>query len=219
MDIVISCFDISSVFVKPWADAGYLCYCVDLQHPRGETREGNIIKVGIDIAYWMPPKDNVCFAAFFPPCTDLSVSGARWFKGKGLFALSKAINLFAHSVRLAEWIDAPYFIENPISTISTYWRKPDYIFHPHEYGGYLEPPVDLYYKKTCLWVGNGFKMPPKKVVPPSEGQKIWKMPPSKDRANLRSVTPLGFSQAVFEHNSSYNKTIHSDEKHPLSDRK
>ena len=203
MKTIISCFDISTNFVKPWADAGYLCYCVDLQHAKGENRQGNIVKVGADISYWMPPK-YVEFAAFFPPCTDLAVSGARWFKGKGLFALSQSISLFAHAVRLAEWLDVPYFIENPVSTISTYWRKPDYTFHPHEFGGYLDPPVDKYLKKTCLWTGGNFVMPPKKLVIPSEGQKIWKLPPSPDRANLRSVTPAGFSQAVFEYNSIIN---------------
>ena len=53
--IVISCFDLTTTLVQPWADAGYLCYCVDLQHPPGETREGNIIRVGTDVREWLPP--------------------------------------------------------------------------------------------------------------------------------------------------------------------
>jgi len=94
-------------------------------------------------------------------------------------------------------------IENPVSTLSTYWRKPDYMFDPCDYGRYLDPPGDAYTKKTCLWVGNGFVMPPKKPVPPVEGSKIHRMPPSKDRGYLRSVTPMGFAEAVFQANAKH----------------
>lgn len=146
--IVISCFDLTTTLVKPWAEAGYLCYCVDIQHPAGETREGNIVRVGADVLTWLPPRGPIAFAAFFPPCTDLSVSGARWFKQKGLGALWRAIRLFDVSVKLAEWTGAPYFIENPVSTISTYWRKPDHSFDPCDYG-------DPWTKKTNLWTGGG----------------------------------------------------------------
>jgi hypothetical protein len=91
--IMISCFDKSTVMAKLWANVGFLCYCVDLQHPAGETREGNIIKVGADINHWIPPRGEIVFAAFFPPCTDLAVSGGRWFKQKGSHRLSNAIGL------------------------------------------------------------------------------------------------------------------------------
>lgn len=191
--IVISCFDKSTNMVKPWADAGYLCYCVDLQHVPGETREGNIIKVGADMKEWMPPNKPIAFAAFFPPCTDVAVSGARWFKDKGLGALIKALSLFDISIKIAEWSKAPYLIENPVSTVSTYWRKPDYSFDPCDYG-------DPYTKKTCLWTGGGFVMPQKNRVEPTLGSKIHLLPPSADRADLRSETPMGFANAVYESN-------------------
>jgi hypothetical protein len=197
MKIVISCFDKSTVFVRPWAAHGYLCYCVDVQHPPGETREGNIIKVGADMREWLPPRSDIAFAAFFPPCTDVAVSGARWFKDKGIGALIKALKLFEVSIKLAEWINAPYFIENPVSTVSTYWRKPDYTFNPCDYG-------DPYTKKTCLWTGGGFVMPMKNKVEPVEGSKMWLLPPSSARADLRSQTPPGFAKAVFEANRPPN---------------
>ena len=94
MKIIISCFDKSLVFAQPWAAHGYLCYCVDMQHPPGLTRDGNIIKVGADMLDWFPPRKNIVFAAFFPPCTDVAVSGARWFKEKGIGALINALKLF-----------------------------------------------------------------------------------------------------------------------------
>jgi len=151
MNIAIFLFEKSCNMAQPWAEAGYLCYCVDIQHPKGETREGNIIKVGADIQHWIPPRGDILFMAAFPPCTDLSVSGARWFKHKGLRALENAISLFARTVEIAETMDCPWMAENPVSTISTYWRKPDHTFHPYQYTGYcLE---DNYTKKTCLWTG------------------------------------------------------------------
>ena len=134
--IVISCFDLTGNMVMPWAEAGYPCYCVDVRHPQGETRQGNIIRVGADMRDWLPPFRPITFAAFFPPCTDVAVSGARWFRDKGLLALCRALGLFYASIRLAEWTQAPYLIENPVSTISTYWRKPDFTFDPCDYAGY-----------------------------------------------------------------------------------
>jgi len=182
--------------VRPWAEAGFTCYCVDTRHEPGERKDGNIIWVGADMLDWMPPYANIKAAFFFPPCTDVSVSGARWFKDKGLGALINALELFDASVRLAEWCKAPYLIENPVSVVSSYWRKPDYTFQPWQYG-------DLWTKKTCLWTGNGFVMPTPKFTAPPEGTtaKIHMMPPSDDRADLRSETPPGFARAVFEANS------------------
>jgi hypothetical protein len=189
---IISCFDHTTNMAKPWADAGYIAYCIDIQHPPGETREGNIIKVGADIMTWTPP-DGVVFAAFFPPCTDVSVSGARWFQDKGLGKLIGALTLFKRAVDLANHIGCPYMIENPVSTVSSYYRKPDHIFDPCDYG-------DPYTKKTCLWTGGGFVMPSKCRVEPTEGSKMHLLPPSADRANLRSATPMGFANAAFDAN-------------------
>lgn len=191
--LMMSCFDKSTVMAKPWAKAGYLCYCVDLQHPKGETKDENIIRVGADMRHWVPPRGHIAFAAFFPPCTDLAVSGARWFRDKGLHKLSESIDLFARCIDIADTLDCPWLIENPVSTISSYWRKPDYMFHPWHYG-------DPYAKKTCLWVGKGFVMPEKNPVFPLEGSKMHRLPPSSDRADQRSLTPSGFAQAVFEAN-------------------
>lgn len=178
---------------KPWADAGFDCLCVDLfTEPR---KEGRIQFVRADVRRWLPPRDTIAFVAAFPPCTDQAVSGARWFKEKGIHGLAEAVELAESCVRICEWSEAPWMLENPVSTMANYWRKPDYIFHPYEYG-------DPYLKKTCLWTGGGFVMPRTAPVEPTEGQKIWKMPPSEDRGRLRSKTPPGFAKAVFEANGA-----------------
>jgi hypothetical protein len=167
---------------------------------------------------WLPPKELIertAFVAAFPPCDHLAVSGAAHFKGKGLRALALSIDLFATATELAEFIGAPYFLENPVSTISSYWRKPDYSFNPYEYGGYLPDndkhprwpeyiaPRDAYPKKTCLWTGNGFVMPISIAVEPEPGyatqhKKLGGR--SLKTKNIRSATPRGFALAVFESN-------------------
>lgn len=198
--IVLSLCDLTTNMLKPWADAGYRCIAIDIQHPEGVSIRDGIEMVGADITEYLPPLGDyaICFA--FPPCTHLAVSGARWFPRKGLGALCEALRIVEVCRRICEWTGAPYLIENPVSTLSTYWRKPDYTFNPCDYGGYLNPPGDHYTKKTCLWVGNGFIMPAKLPVEPISGSKMHRLPPSPERANLRSATPLGFAHAVFEAN-------------------
>ena len=204
--IVLSICDRTGNMVKPWLEAGYECWIVDTQHPKGEHRDGNLVRVGADISTFLPPRREYAIAFAFPPCTNLAVSGARWFTEKGLGALHEAIGLVEASRRILEWTDSPWMLENPVSTLATYWREPDYSFNPCEYGGYLNPPGDAYTKKTCLWIGGRFIMPPPKRVMPLEGSKMHMMPPSEERANLRSATPMGFAQAVFE-------TNHADQMH------
>lgn len=202
--IVLSLCDYTGTFARPWADAGHTVYCVDWQHPVGEERDGNIVRVGADLNRWQPPLgEPVAFVAAFPPCTDLAVSGARWFKDKGLQALVDALQLVERCRAIAEASGAPWFLENPVSTISSYWRKPDHIFDPYEYGGYRGGQDDGYTKRTCLWSGGGFVMPAPRPIDldPESHDRIHKAAPGPERANFRSATPAGFARAVFEANS------------------
>lgn len=202
---VLSVFDHSGIMVLPWAEAGYECIIVDIKHKPGFNEHWlheNITAWGGDVHDFRPPPGfDPAFAAFFPPCTDVAVSGARWFQAKGLGRLIKALEFFKVSIELAEWANCPYIIENPVSTVSTYWRKPDHIFNPCDYALYREDFMeDAYTKKTCLWTGGGFVMPSKRSVKPTQGSKMHKLPPSENRAELRSMTPRGFANAVFHAN-------------------
>jgi len=199
-EIVLSLFDYSGNMIEPWAEAGFCCYCVDLKHPAGERRSGNVIQVGADVREWMPPFAAVKIFFASPPCNDVAVSGARWFRDKGLGSLIKALQLFEAAVRLAEWTRAPYIVENPVSMVASYWRKPDFTFDPCDYGGHLDPAGDAYTKRTCLWTGNGFIMPKARGVLPFEGSKMHRVSPSVNRGEIRSLTPKGFAKAVFEAN-------------------
>lgn len=212
--IVVSLFDYTGNFVRPWADNGFDCFILDVQHKLETSKvpymnNGSMLRVNWDLSTpWLPPfdREDIAFVAAFPPCDHLAVSGARWMKGKGLRRLSNAIKLFASAAEFCEWSKAPYFIENPMSTISTYWRKPDYTFDPCNYS--LFEPEDHYTKKTCLWVGGGFVMPPKQQGDFGEpDDRIHKAAPSPERSNFRSQTPMGFARAVYESNcANYKKT-------------
>jgi hypothetical protein len=209
--VVISLFDNSGTMALPWAENGYECWIVDIQHRPGLDKDDSdfgyapINRIGADIRDgWEIPEEiqgRVAFVSAFPPCDHLAVSGARWFKGKGLRALEEAIALFATAAEVCEASGAPYLIENPVSTISTYWRKPDYSFSPHQYTGYARE--DNFTKKTCLWTGGGFVMPEPYQDPllGDPDDRIHKAGPGPQRKNFRSATPAGFAKAVYESNS------------------
>lgn len=199
MKTVLSLCDYTGNMVRPWIEAGYEAICVDLQHPANDNFSDGISRVKADVTSYIPPTRDYAVVFAFPPCTHLATSGARWFKEKGLDSLIEALTVFNACIKICERIGAPYMIENPVSTVSTYWRKPDFCFNPCQYGGFLSPEGDAYTKKTCLWVGNGFTMPDKKPVEPVEGSKMHLVPPGPEQANIRSETPRGFAQAVFEH--------------------
>lgn len=208
-NIAVFLFDYTGVAALPWLNSGYECWIVDAQHAPayetgGVTDLGNLKKVHWDLGRpWLPPFDlnRIAFVAAWPPCDHLAVSGARWFRGKGLRKLSESVALFATAVEFCEWSQAPYMIENPVSSISSYWRKPDYTFSPEQYTGYCEE--DNYTKKTCLWIGGGFVMPRKllRAGLPQADDRIHKCAPGAERKNTRSASPRGFCEAVFLSNS------------------
>lgn len=203
--LAVFLFDYSGVMAQPWADAGYDCLIVDIQHEGFGVFSrpgGTIYAHGADLTTdyqlpWELANRTVIFVSAFPPCDHLATSGARWFKGKGLKALAWSIQCFAVAAEFAEAQGCPYCLENPKSTISTYWRKPDHVFHPHYFAGLAEQ--DHYLKTTWLWVGGGFEMP--EPLPLNTDRKpddrIHRAVPGPERKNLRSRTPLGFARAVF----------------------
>lgn len=122
----------------------------------------------------------------FPPCTDLAVSGARWFPGK------RADGRQQRSIEFFLWFTAhpaqKIAIENPVGIMSSIYRKPDQIIQPWQFG-HGET------KATCLWLKG---LPPLKPTNLVEGReaRIHKLPPSPDRGKLRSVTYHGIADAM-----------------------
>lgn len=215
---IISICDYTGIFVEQWAKDGYECFLFDIQH---ECRsDGNIHYIGggleknLGLISRLMNTYKIKFVACFPPCTDTAVSGAAHFEAKkkkdALFQ-ARAVTFFQLCYNIAKATGAPFFVENPVSVVSSYFRKPDYTFHPWEYGGYLQeddvnplstliPGRDAYPKKTCLWTGNGFIMPEKKPVKEPNGyspQYAKLGGKSLKTKNLRSATPRGFSVACY----------------------
>jgi site-specific DNA-cytosine methylase len=124
-----------------------------------------------------------------PPCDDLAVSGARWFPQKiANGSQQRSIQFF---MRL---VNAPNIericVENPISIMSTRYRKPDQIIQPWMFG-HGET------KATCLWLKNLPLLQPTHVVGGRE-QRVWKEGPSPERKKNRSRTYTGVAQAMAE---------------------
>ena len=90
-------------------------------------------------------------------------------------------------------------VENPIPhryAVERIGRKYDQLIQPYQFG---HPER----KATCLWLKNLPKLKPTDDVkekmlqlPKSEAQRLHWLPPSKDRAKLRSLTYQGIANAI-----------------------
>ena len=210
MRTVVSLCDLTGNAVAPWVEAGYQAVLVDPQH--GTTRtEGNVRKIAgtvedaMDEVGALIRSGSVAMVMGWPPCTDMAVSGARWFKAKyeadKLFQ-AKAVMVAEQCRTVGRLSGAPWFVENPVSVLASAFGKPSHTFHPADYTAW--DARDNYVKKTCLWAGGGFIMPQpaRDATLGDPDDRIHKAPPGPERANFRSATPMGFARAVFEANTN-----------------
>ena len=173
-------------------EAGYNIIGVD---PRNGT--GSVVSLWAEIENdWgdLYPGD-VHGVLMAPPCTEFSGSGARWWKGKDATSPSLillAVGLVRLCLRIKDHFRPQWWaLENPVGRLPKFIGPWEYTFQPCDYG-------DPWTKRTCMW-GNHVQ-PPTAPVEPTEGSKHWRLPPSPDRAALRSETPPGFARAFFEAN-------------------
>ncbi|HDY68746.1 hypothetical protein LCGC14_1644260 [marine sediment metagenome] len=178
MKILIAC-EFSGIVREEFRKRGHDAWSCDLlpTEIKGKHYQGDIRNI-IDDMWDM--------LIGFPPCTHLAVSGARWFLEKRLDgSQEKGIDLF---MLLASTDISQIAIENPVGIMSTEWRKPDQYIQPWQFG-HGET------KKTCLWLKGLPLLRPTNIVEGRES-RIHKMPPSKDRGKLRSITYKGFAEAM-----------------------
>ena len=182
MKVLLACEE-SQAVCKEFRQLGHEAYSCDILPCSGGHPEWHIQDDVLKVI-----NDSWDMMIAFPPCTDLAVSGARWFKEKQMDGRQqKSIDFFM------KLINAPIqhiAIENPIGIMSTIYRKPDQVIQPWMFG-HGET------KATCLWLKDLPKLTPTNVVEGRE-QRIWKLPPSKDRAMLRSKTYPGIAKAMAE---------------------
>jgi site-specific DNA-cytosine methylase len=179
MRILVACEE-SQAVTKEFRARGHEAYSCDIQPCSGGHPEWHIHGDVIPVL-----KEDWDMVIAFPPCTDLAVSGARWFDQKRKDGRQQAsIDFFMRFAIL----EVPYAIENPIGIMSSEWRKPDQIIQPWQFG-HGET------KATCLWLNNLPPLEPTEIVEGRE-QRVWKMAPSPDRAKNRSKTFPGIAKAM-----------------------
>lgn len=91
-----------------------------------------------------------CMIAF-PPCTFITVTGARWMYNKDGSINNERMD---NQIKAIDFVKRLYYskieyiaIENPIGVLSSKWIKPTQIIQPYYFG-------DEAQKKTCLWLKN-----------------------------------------------------------------
>lgn len=123
-----------------------------------------------------------------PPCTHLSVSGARHFEAKRMDGRQQAaVSFFMRIVRASAHIKS-VAIENPVCVMSSLYRRPDQVIQPWQFG-HGET------KATCLWLKGLPPLQPTNIVEGREA-RIHKMPPGPDRWKKRSETYSGIAAAM-----------------------
>ena len=181
MKIIIGC-EYSQLVTKAFRKYGHEAYSCDLL--LGEINSTWHIQTDILTIL----NDNWDMGIFFPPCTHLCMSGARWFKSKKLDNRQKeGINFFMEFTKVKI---KRVCIENPIGIMSSVYRKPDQIIQPWMFG-HGET------KATCLWLKNLPKLVPTNIVDGREN-RIHQMPPSINRGKERSRTYTGIAEAMAE---------------------
>ena len=208
MKVLIAC-EYSGIVRDAFIKKGHQAISCDLlpsESDLGEHYQGDVT----DILY-----DGWDLMIAHPPCTYLSVSGARWYyhpEDKHLPYEERRPhpmhpNRRQHQQEALDFVqlllDAPIekiAVENPISVISSRIKKPTQIIQPYEYGH----PAS---KSTCLWLKNLEPLQPTNIVEPiwinvSDGKRMSKFHydtytlPKEERGKIRSATFPGIAQAM-----------------------
>jgi site-specific DNA-cytosine methylase len=201
MKILVACEE-SQAITKEFRALGHDAYSCDILpcsggHPEWHLQGDvfNFVNQGWDLM------------VAHPPCTYLSVSGARHMYNKdGSVNQDRAKNQLEalNFVQKLMEVNIPRIaIENPVSVISSKIRKPDQIIQPWMFG-------DEATKTTCLWLKNLPYLTPTNIVGKGE-RTIFKSGKShpkwyadalanaktpEERRTLRSKTFNGIAKAI-----------------------
>ena len=217
MIILVACEE-SQAITKELRKLGHEAFSCDLLECSGGRPEWHIKGDAIKEAY--SGKYDMMIA--HPPCTFLSVSGARWLYNKDGTRNENRYNSQREALDFVQKLmDAPInkiAIENPVSVISTHIRKPEQIIQPWQFG-------DEAQKTTCLWLKNLPKLKHTKIVGKGEfieftskkgvkkKQAKWYFDALKDaktpeeRRTLRSKTFKGIAEAIADQWTKTDKQV------------
>lgn len=199
MNVLLACEESQAVTLE-FRKRGHRAYSCDLIDCSGGYPKYHIKGDAIKVAKFQKWHKIISF----PPCTDLAVSGARWFKAKRENGDQYRSILFF--LLVWEISDA---VENPIGIMNNGQYVKEYFPSLHEFGeevGFPWKPTQIIQpwqfghgetKATCLWLKGLPKLQPTNIVEGRE-QRIWKMAPGVDRAKNRSKTYQGIAKAMAE---------------------
>ena len=186
MRVLVAC-EYSGVVRDAFTAKGHDAWSCDIidsesegQHIRGDALE--VLHKGWDLMI------------AHPPCTHLSVSGARWFTEgkKPMFLRENALD-FVKKLMAAP-IDR-ICIENPVSVISSHIREADQTINPYQFG-------HTEYKKTCLWLKNlpllketDNVLEETKELPDKIANRIWWLGSGKGKERSKFYTGIASAMA------------------------
>ena len=206
MKVLIACEE-SQAVTKAFRALGHEAYSCDILPCSGGHKEWHLQG---DVFNYINQGWDLMIA--HPPCTYLSVSGARHLYNKDKTPNVERYKNQAEALNFVQRlmdVDIPRIaIENPISVISSHIRKPDQIIQPYWFG-------DSASKSTCLWLKNLPKLIPTNMVEKGEfkewtdkksgkvkRQALWyyqalqQAKNSAERRTLRSKTFKGIAEAM-----------------------
>lgn len=207
--VVLSFFDRTGHWSKPWKDAGYQVLSYDIQ-------------TGDDLMEFFPLNDimqvreaglDIVGVLAAPPCTSFAVSGARWWQDQHDKADNDMVEK-KYGWQAARYFDTPleyaktlvklselaiemadpawYAMENPVGRFAEQNDLPKAAlsFDPANFG-------NPYTKKTMIW-GEFNTVLPTANVAPTQGSLIHTLRGDvPEQKQLRSETPDGFAYAFF----------------------
>ena len=188
MKVLVAC-EYSGVVREAFAKKGHDSWSCDLlptDQPSDKHIQGDVLEVinrGWDLII------------AHPPCTHLSLSGAKYRAEKRADGSQQKAIKFVEDIWDAE--NCPRIcIENPVGALTKHSKlgKASVYIQPYEFGHAEQ-------KRTGLWLKGlpklkGTKFIDVKGLPNKERHRLHWLPPSKDRWKIRSTTFQGIADAM-----------------------
>ena len=187
MKVLVAC-EYSGIVREAFAKRGHDAWSCDLlptDQPSDKHIQGDVLEI---------INDGWDLIIAHPPCTHLSLSGAKYWAEKRADGRQQAAIKFVEDIWDA---DCPRIcIENPVGALTKHSKlgKATQYIQPYEFGHAEQ-------KRTGLWLKGlpklkGTKFIDVKGLPNKERHRLHWLPPSKDRWKIRSTTFQGIADAM-----------------------
>ena len=183
MNILIG-FEESQVITIEFRKLGHDAFSCDLQKCSGGHPEWHL-QIDIFDAIHLKKWDLIIL---HPPCTYTALCGNRWYWNSEL--RTEGIKLCKDSWDAACLVCDKVALEQPKTIMQRFIGKRSQTINPWQFG-HGET------KETWIWLKGLPQLKSTDIVDGREN-RIWKMPPSKDRQKLRSKTYPGIAKAIAE---------------------